>query len=183
MCVFCVSFFWLLFCFVFSWTYCVLHKKYRAGYETLLGYGGHVLMCCPYFFPVACLSAKMAISLIYSRKGKVLILEWDIYEKRLNCKQHPPIKTQNKTKNPTRTETPLTTRPSYQVDCIIPAKWTFWLPIHKRFLSEVKRVCKWAAQRFLMQKWWGQEGWDMTINNSFNVGFQGFCSVLPKHKC
>lgn len=44
-------------------------------------------MCCPYIFPVTCLSAKTTNSLINSRKGEVLVMEWDILKERLNCRK------------------------------------------------------------------------------------------------
>lgn len=63
------------FCVFFVWTTVYLLHEYRPGYETSSE------MCCTCavltFFPVTALSAKTAISLINSRKGKVLILQRD----------------------------------------------------------------------------------------------------------
>lgn len=82
-----------LFVCSFPWTMCLLHKKYKASYELLLGCVAHVLSL---LFPVTCLSAKTTISLIDFRKGKVLILKWDILKERLKCKKK--TRRQSKTK-------------------------------------------------------------------------------------
>lgn len=74
-------------------------------------------MFCPYFFPVTCLFAKTTIGLTDFRKGKVLILKWDILKERLNCKKTTKAKQNENLKAKPKTPSQLPD----QGDCIIPA--------------------------------------------------------------
>lgn len=162
---------------------CVLFPEvcicYIKNTEQVMNYFLDMLhMFCPYFFPVTCLSAKTTISLIDFRKGKVLILKWDILKERLNCKKkktNHQSKTKQKPKKNPKKNIP-TARPRW---LYLPWKMNFLAISAWPVLVRSQGVCKWAVRRFLMNKWWGQEGWGMTINNSFNVGFSRglFCAA------
>lgn len=101
-------------------------------------------MFCPYFFPVTCLSAKTTISLIDFRKGKVLILKWDILKERLNSKKNH----QSKTKQKPKSKPPNPAQLPDQGDGIVPAKWTFGLPVCGQFWSEVREFASEQSEDF-----------------------------------
>lgn len=121
---------------------CVLFPEvcicYIKNTEQVMNYFLDMLhMFCPYFFPVTCLSAKTTISLIDFRKGKVLILKWDILKERLNCKKKKQTTKAKQNKNLKKTPKKTSQLPD-QGDCIYPGKWTFWLSVHGQFWSEVR---------------------------------------------